>query len=68
MSHVEIRPMAADARPAFVLDSVDRADFIAVTAPVAPPAFHLVNVTDVRILISRAAKDTVLATVTDQTI
>jgi len=66
MSHVEIQPMSADARPAFVLDSVDRADFIAVTTPTTPPAFHLTNVTDLRILISRAAKDTVLAAVTDQ--
>jgi polygalacturonase len=61
MSHVEVQPMAADARPAFYLEDVGRVDFIAVTAPGSVPAFALNHVTDLRILLSRAAKDTVLA-------
>jgi polygalacturonase len=60
MSHVEIQPAASDARPSFYLDSINRADFIAVTAPTTPPAFALNKVTDLRILLSRAAKDTQL--------
>ncbi|HEY0309395.1 MAG TPA: right-handed parallel beta-helix repeat-containing protein, partial [Acidobacteriaceae bacterium] len=68
MSHVEVQPMTADARPAFYLEDVDRADFIAVTAPGSVPAFALHHVTDLRILLSRAAKDTVLATADTMTI
>jgi polygalacturonase len=60
MSHVEIQPIQPDPRPSFFLEGVNRADFIAVTAPTATPAFHLNHVTDLRILISRAAKDTQL--------
>jgi polygalacturonase len=63
MSHVEIANTAPDARPAFYLDGVDRADFFAVTAPTnAGGAFALHNVTDLRIGWSRAAADTTLAT------
>jgi len=62
MSHVEVQPTQPDARPTFYLDSINRADFIAVTAPTGIPAFHLDKVTDLRILISRAAPDTQLAT------
>jgi polygalacturonase len=62
MSHVEIQSIQPDPRPSFFLDGVNRADFIAVTAPTANPAFHLNKVTDLRILISRAAKDTQLDT------
>jgi polygalacturonase len=61
MSHVEVQAAQPDARPTFHLDSVNRADFIAVTAPTGIPAFHLDKVTDLRILISRAAPDTLLA-------
>jgi polygalacturonase len=57
MSHVEIQPATPDQRPSFYLDEVNRADFIAVTAPTTPPAFALNKVTDLRILMSRAAKD-----------
>jgi polygalacturonase len=60
MSHVEVQPMAPDVRPIFYLEDVDRADFIAVTGPA--PAFTFNKVTDLRVLISRAAKDTILAT------
>ena len=63
MSHVEIQPATPDQRPSFYLEEVNRADFIAVTAPTTPPAFALNNVTDLRILLSRAAKDTQLDSV-----
>jgi polygalacturonase len=63
MSHVEIANTAPDARPAFFLDNVARADFFAVTAPTnAGGAFALHNVTDLRIGWSRAAADTTLPT------
>ncbi|MCU1250136.1 MAG: hypothetical protein JWQ49_3165 [Edaphobacter sp.] len=63
MSHVEIQPATPDQRPSFYLEDVNRADFIAVTAPATPPAFALSKVTDLRILLSRAAKDTQLDSV-----
>jgi polygalacturonase len=68
MSHVEIAPGNPDARPSFYLEDVNRADFIAVTAPTGPAAFSLNKVTDLRIVISRAAKDTQLATADNQTL
>ena len=64
MSHVQIANTAPDARPAFYLSDVDRADFFAITAPrTADGAFVLQNVKDLRIGWSRAAADTTLATV-----
>ncbi len=68
MSHVEIVPGTPDARPSFYLEDVTRADFIAVTAPTNPAAFSLHKVTDMRVAISRAAKDTQLETADDQTL
>jgi polygalacturonase len=65
MSHVEVAPMNNDARPSFVLEDVNRADFFAVTAP-TPNAFDLRNAKDVRIGWSRAAKDAVIANATGQ--
>ena len=65
MSHIEVAPANADPRPAFWLEDVQRADFFAVTAP-SRPNFALHNVTDLRILWSRAANDTTLAGATDQ--
>jgi polygalacturonase len=62
MSHVEVQAMQPDPRPSFFLENVNRADFIAVTAPSGIPAFHLDKVTDLRILLSRAAPDTQLPT------
>ena len=59
MSHVEVAPVAPDARPAIYLDEVHRADFIAITAPSSPPAFSINKSTDVRILMSRAAPDSI---------
>jgi polygalacturonase len=61
MSHVEIANAAADARPAFSLTDVERADFFAVTAPRgAGGAFALCDVKNLRIGWSRAAADATL--------
>ncbi|MCU1226482.1 MAG: hypothetical protein JWQ42_4575 [Edaphobacter sp.] len=68
MSHVEVQPAQPDQRPTFYLEDVNRADFIAVTAPTTPAAFQLNKVTDLRILLSRAAKDTQLDTADNKTI
>ena len=70
MSHVEVQPVQPDPRPSFYMQEVNRADFIAVTAPtsVEAPAFHLNKVTDLRIALSRAAKDTQMATADGQTL
>jgi polygalacturonase len=67
MSHVEIAPANPDPRPAFWLEDVQRADFFAVTAP-QQPNFSLHNVTDLRILWSRAAKDTTKSNVSEEVI
>jgi polygalacturonase len=67
MSHVEVAPANADPRPAFWLEDVHRADFFAITAPVQPN-FALHNVADLRILWSRAAKDTTLTAAANQTL
>jgi polygalacturonase len=61
MNHVEVAPVAPDARPAIYLDEVHRADFFAITAPSSPPAFSINKSSDVRILMSRAAPDSILA-------
>jgi polygalacturonase len=66
MSHVEIAPISDDPRPAFWLEDVHCADFFAITAP-KQPNFALRNVTDLRILWSRAVADTALEQVTSQT-
>jgi polygalacturonase len=68
VSHVEVAAAAPDPRPSFYLTGVDRADFIAVTAPKGVSAFHLDQVTDLRILLSRAAKDTQLDRADNQTL
>jgi len=61
MSHVEIANGTADARPAFYLDDVNRADFFAITAPTnSGNAFSLHNVKDLRVGWSRAAADVAL--------
>jgi polygalacturonase len=67
MSHVEIANTTPDARPAFYLTGVERADFFAVTAPRGTDgAFALHGVKDLRIGWSRAAADTTLASVDDK--
>lgn len=68
LSHVEVQAAASDPRPAFYLDDVERADFLAVTAPGAQPAFALHDVTDFRVALSRAAADTNLAKVDSRTL
>ncbi len=69
MSHVEIANAANDVRPSFYLNDVDRADFFAITAPHgADGAFALRNVKNLRIGWSRAAADTVLASVDNKMI
>jgi polygalacturonase len=62
MSHVEVSPAAPDSRPAIYLHDVHRADFIAITAPNQNPAFFFNKSTDLRVMLSRAAKDTVITT------
>jgi polygalacturonase len=63
MSHVEIACATPDARPAFYLSDVERADFFAITAPRgAQGTFALHGVKDLRIGWSRAAGDKTLAT------
>ncbi|MGA8731174.1 MAG: glycoside hydrolase family 28 protein [Terracidiphilus sp.] len=67
MSHVEIANTAPDARPAFYLNDVTRADFFAISAPRgAEGAFALHDVKDLRIGWSRAAADTNLSTIDDK--
>ena len=72
MAHVEVAAAYADPRPAFWLEEVHRADFFAVTVQrpdsVTQLNFALCNVADLRILWSRAAKDTTLATAAEGTI
>lgn len=64
MSHVEIATRSADGRPAFSLNEVERADFLAVTAPRnTQGAFALHGVKDLRIGWSRAAADVNLSSV-----
>jgi hypothetical protein len=64
MSHVEIANTTPDARPAFYLTNVERADFFGITAPRnADGAFALHDVKDLRIGWSRAAADTTLSTI-----
>jgi len=62
MSHVEVASVVPDARPAFYLTDVERADFFAITAP-PQGAFALHAVKDMRIAWSRAAADVTLASV-----
>ncbi len=67
MSHVEIASTTPDARPAFYLKDVERADFFAVTAPHgAEGAFALHGVRDLRIGWSRAAADATLGSIEDR--
>ncbi|HTB97860.1 MAG TPA: glycoside hydrolase family 28 protein [Terracidiphilus sp.] len=67
LNHIEIANTLPDARPAFHLDDVERADFFAVTAPRGDNgAFALHGVKDLRIGWSRAAADTTMATADDR--
>jgi polygalacturonase len=67
MSHVEIANTTPDARPAFYLRDVDRADFFAISAPRGVEgAFALHGVKDLRIGWSRAAADANLSSIDDK--
>ena len=69
MSHVEIAHETPDARPAFDLTDVERADFFAITAPRGfEGAFACHNVKDLRIGWSRAAADTTQSNVDNKTL
>lgn len=63
-TNVEIACEKADARPAFVLDSVQDADFFRTKTPTGgTPAFSLHNVSDFRTLACRGVNDMQLASV-----
>ena len=66
VSNVEVRTMKEDARPAFVLDDVEHADFIHIkTQPGAGGgAFALDNVRDFNVYLSRPVPETHLENVT----
>ncbi len=67
MSHVEISNATPDARPAFCLQDVNRADFFSITAPrTSEGAFALHDVKDLRIGWSRATADVILPSVDDK--
>jgi polygalacturonase len=68
MSHVEVAAAAPDARTTFYLQDVTRADFLAVTSPKGQPAFTLNKVADLRVMLSRAAPDTILPTADGRTL
>jgi len=69
MSHVEIAAAQPDARPAFYLKDVERADFFAVSTPRGTDgAFALHDVKDLRIGWSRAAADTTLSSIDSKTL
>jgi polygalacturonase len=69
MSHVELATLSPDARPAFYLEDVNRADFFSITAPrTASGNFALNNVKDLRIGWSRAAADTTLDAADNKTV
>ena len=67
LSHIEVASAAPDPRPSVVLSNVDRIDILALTAPTSP-AIALEAVTDLRVMLCRAARDTVLASVDRQMI
>jgi polygalacturonase len=68
MSHVEVATAEHDARPAFCLEDVERADFFAVTAQAVTSgaAFSLRSAKDIRIGWSRAAHDATVAEATNK--
>ncbi len=70
VTDVEVRTMKQDARPAFVLDDVEHADFIHIkTQPGATGgAFELENVRDFNVYLSQPVPETHLETVTEKKI
>ncbi len=65
MNDIKIECLKEDARPAFVLDDVKRADFFHINAPrVADrPIFVLANVEDFSVTQSKTVADTTLGRV-----
>ena len=69
LSHVDLAMGEPDARPAFYMDAVQRADFFAITAPRGKAGvFSLHDVKDFRIGWSRAAADRNLMDAEDVTL
>lgn len=68
MRDIEIKPMAADLRPAFVFDDVDGADFTHVKLPGNGPSFQLNKVKDFELMQSRPLADIYLDTVEQKTL
>jgi polygalacturonase len=68
VSNVEVRTMKEDARPAFILDDVEHADFIHVKTRRAPAGrvFALENAQDFSIYLSRPIADTHLESVKEK--
>lgn len=68
MTGVEVRTEKADARPACILDDVERADFIHIKTQRAPggEAFALENVKDFNVYLSRPVPETHLESVTEK--
>lgn len=64
VSDVEVRTMKDDARPAFVLDDVDGADFVHVKTQTGTGAFALDNVKDFNVYLSRPIPETHLESAT----
>jgi polygalacturonase len=58
VSDVEVRTMKEDARPAFVLDGVENADFVHVKTQPGTGAFALDNVKDFNVYLSRPVPET----------
>lgn len=68
MRDIAIKPMQDDARPAFVLDDVDGADFTHVKVPRGTRAFSLKNVKHFSVLQSRPIPDTYLENTSEKTL
>jgi polygalacturonase len=70
MSHIEIASMAPDARPSFVLEDVQGADFLRVKAQKAEgvPTFALHDVQDFSCALSRGVPDTTITKVSEKTL
>jgi polygalacturonase len=68
MSHIQIETLAPDARPAFVLDDVQTADFLRIRVPQFSAAFALKNVRDFDLRLSRPGADVFLDHVESRTL
>lgn len=70
VTDVEVRTIKGDARPAFILDDVQHADFIHVKTDRAPggKAFELENVRDFNVYLSRPVPETHLENVAEKSL